>query len=58
VFVQPHSQVAWGGAVYNLTAIGACWIFVESIASLRRAEGRQPSVVEHVATSHADSAIA
>jgi uncharacterized membrane protein len=29
VFVQPHNQVAWGGAVYNLTAIGACWIFAE-----------------------------
>jgi uncharacterized membrane protein YphA (DoxX/SURF4 family) len=58
VFVQPHSQVAWGGAVYNLTAIGACWIFVESVASRRQAEGRQTSVAEHVATSHPDSAIA
>jgi uncharacterized membrane protein len=29
VFVQPRNQVAWGGAVYNLTAIGACWIFAE-----------------------------
>jgi uncharacterized membrane protein YphA (DoxX/SURF4 family) len=58
VFVQPHNQVAWGGAVYNLTAIGACWIFVESVASRRQAEGKQTSVAEHVATSHPDSAIA
>lgn len=36
VFVQPHNQVAWGGAVYNLTAIGACWIFVESVAERRQ----------------------
>ena len=58
VFVHPHNQVAWGGAVYNLTAIGACWIFVESVASRRQADQRQTSVAEHVATSHPDSAIA
>jgi uncharacterized membrane protein YphA (DoxX/SURF4 family) len=57
VFGQPHNQVAWGGAVYNLTAIGACWIFVESVAS-RQADQRQTSVAESVATSHPDSAIA
>lgn len=33
VFMQPHNQVAWGGAIYNLTAIGAYWIFVEFIAT-------------------------
>jgi uncharacterized membrane protein YphA (DoxX/SURF4 family) len=33
VFMNPHSQQAWGGAVYNLTAIGACWIFAELFAS-------------------------
>jgi uncharacterized membrane protein YphA (DoxX/SURF4 family) len=58
VFVQPHNQVAWGGAMYNLTAIGACWIFVESVASRRQADGRQTSVAGHVTTSHPDSAIA
>ena len=57
VFVQPHNQVAWGGAVYNLAAIGACWIFAESVAS-RLESRRQTSVVGHVATSHPDSAIA
>jgi uncharacterized membrane protein YphA (DoxX/SURF4 family) len=58
VFVQPHNQGAWGGAVYNLTAIGACWIFVESVASRRQADERQIGVAGHAATSHADSAIA
>jgi uncharacterized membrane protein len=29
VFSQPHSQSAWGGAIYNLTAIGACLAFSE-----------------------------
>jgi uncharacterized membrane protein YphA (DoxX/SURF4 family) len=58
VFAQPHNQVAWGGAMYNLTAIGACWIFVESLASRRQADQRQVDVAGHVATSHPDSAIA
>ena len=58
VFVQPHNQVAWGGALYNLVAIGACWIFVESVASCRQADQTQTSVAGHVATSQPDSAIA
>lgn len=58
VFVQPHNQGAWGGAVYNLTAIGACWIFVESVASGRQTDGRQIGVAGDVAKSHPDSAIA
>jgi uncharacterized membrane protein len=58
VFVRPHSQAAWGGALYNLVAIGACWIFVESVERRRLADGRQTSVAGHVATSHPDSAIA
>jgi hypothetical protein len=29
VFIRPRSQVAWGGAVYNLTAIGAYWLFAQ-----------------------------
>ena len=58
VFVRPHNQVAWGGAMYNLAAIGACWIFVESVASRRQADQRQIGVAGHFATSHADSAIA
>jgi uncharacterized membrane protein len=57
VFAQPHNQVAWGGAAYNLVAIAACWIFVESVASRRQADQKQTSVAGHVATSHPDSVI-
>ena len=57
VVVQPHNQGAWGGAVYNLTAIGACWIFVESAASRRQADQRQTSVAGNAATSRPDSVI-
>jgi uncharacterized membrane protein YphA (DoxX/SURF4 family) len=32
VFAHPRSQGAWGGAVYNLTAIGVCWIFAEFVS--------------------------
>jgi uncharacterized membrane protein YphA (DoxX/SURF4 family) len=35
-FVHPHNHVAWGSNAYNLAAIGAVWIFAESIATLRR----------------------
>lgn len=51
VFVQPHSQVAWGGAVYNLTAIGACWVFAEFVASRRQVDRREKPVAEQVAAS-------
>ena len=44
VFAQVHSQPAWGGAVYNLTAMGACWIFVK-LALTRRQENVRASVV-------------
>jgi uncharacterized membrane protein YphA (DoxX/SURF4 family) len=32
VFAHPRSQGAWGGAVYNLTAIGVCWVFAEFVS--------------------------
>jgi uncharacterized membrane protein len=51
VIVQPHSQQAWGGAVYNLTAMGACWIFAEFVASRRQADRKQMPVAEQVATT-------
>jgi len=57
VFAQPHNQIAWGGAVYNLTAIGACWIYVESAASRRQADQRQTSVAGNAATARPDSVI-
>jgi uncharacterized membrane protein YphA (DoxX/SURF4 family) len=57
VFAQPHNQIAWGGAVYNLTAMGACWIFLESAASRRQEDQKQTSVAGNVATVHPDSVI-
>jgi uncharacterized membrane protein YphA (DoxX/SURF4 family) len=57
VFAQPHNQGAWGGALYNVTAIGACWIFVETVAGRREAEQTQIGAGD-VATRQPDSAIA
>src|SRR3954447_14876993 len=37
---RPHDHVAWGSNAYNLAAVGAAWIFAESIASRR--EGAEP----------------
>jgi uncharacterized membrane protein len=58
VFIRPHSQEAWGGALYNLTAIGACWIFAEFVASRDQAEGRETGVHRYAATSLPDSVVA
>jgi uncharacterized membrane protein len=58
VFMHPHSQVAWGGAVYNLTAIGAYWIFVEFVASIRQRDREEISVAAQIATSHPGSVVA
>jgi hypothetical protein len=33
IFIRLHNEVTWGAAVYNVTAIGACWIFAEFLAS-------------------------
>jgi uncharacterized membrane protein YphA (DoxX/SURF4 family) len=33
ILVMPHDHVAWGANAYNLAAVGAVWIFAESIAS-------------------------
>jgi uncharacterized membrane protein len=33
VFMRLHDQPTWGAAVYNLPAIGACWIFAEFVAA-------------------------
>lgn len=33
---SPHDHTAWGGNAYNLTAVGAVWIFVTEIAERRR----------------------
>jgi uncharacterized membrane protein len=56
VFVRPHTQEAWGGAVYNLTAIGVCWIFAEFAAGRRLAD--QGEAAGYIPTSHRDSIVA
>ena len=33
IFMRLHDQPTWGAAVYNVTAIGACWIFAEFLIS-------------------------
>jgi len=33
ILIRAHNQATWGAAVYNLAAIGACWIFAEFLAS-------------------------
>jgi uncharacterized membrane protein len=44
IFIRLHDQRTWGAAVYNLTAIGACWIFAEFLASC--ADRRQTGSAE------------
>jgi hypothetical protein len=55
IFIRPHSQGAWGAAVYNLTAMGACWIFAEFLAS--RADRERIDVAGNVAVSHPDPVV-
>jgi uncharacterized membrane protein len=58
VFAQPHSQVAWGGAVYNVTALGACLIFSQFVISRRRTDQTKHDFATQSATRHRDSLIA
>jgi uncharacterized membrane protein YphA (DoxX/SURF4 family) len=57
VFMQPHSQAAWGGALYNLTAIGVCLIFAEFVAGRRQPDQPITSVSENMAVSCSSSVI-
>lgn len=50
VFAHPRSQGAWGGAVYNLTAIAACWTFAEFVGG-RLANRREVDLAEHFAAA-------
>lgn len=53
IFMRPHNQATWGAAVYNLVAIGACWIFAEFLI------GRGRTVpAENVAVSRPDQILA
>jgi uncharacterized membrane protein len=56
IFVRLHDQPTWGAAVYNLTAIGACWIFAEFLAS--RADRGRIGATRNVAISRPDPVVA
>jgi len=56
IFVRLHNQATWGGAVYNLPAIGACWIFAEFLAS--RADRERIGASDHLAISRPDAVAA
>ena len=56
VFVRLHNQATWGAAVYNLSAIGACWIFAEFVA--RRAARSRIVPAEDVTLARPDRVVA
>jgi uncharacterized membrane protein len=56
IFIRPHNQATWGAAVYNVAAIGACWIFAEFLAS--RADRKRIGPAENVTRSRTDSVVA
>ncbi|MGA7110179.1 MAG: hypothetical protein WBV28_22305 [Terracidiphilus sp.] len=56
ISIRLHNQATWGAAVYNLAAIGACWIFAEFVAS--HADGRRTGPAEKVAMSRPDPVVA
>jgi hypothetical protein len=56
IFVRLHNQAAWGAAVYNVAAIGACWIFAEFLAG--RADRRRIKPAENVDASRPDPVVA
>jgi uncharacterized membrane protein len=55
VFVRLHDEATWGAAIYNVTAIGACWIFAEFLTS--RADRRRTGSAENVAMSRPDASL-
>ena len=57
IFIRPHNQATWGGAVYNVTAIGACWIFAEFLAS-RTDRGRRTGTARNESMSHPNPVVA
>jgi hypothetical protein len=56
IFIRLHNQRTWGAAVYNLTAIGACWIFAEFLVS--RADRGRIGPAKDVAMSRPDPVVA
>lgn len=47
LFVRSHNQATWSAAVYNVAAIGACWMFAEFLSS--RAAQRRADPAKNVA---------
>jgi hypothetical protein len=56
IFIRLHDQRTWGAAVYNLAAIGACWIVAEFLAN--STDRRQIGSAENATMSHPDSVVA
>jgi uncharacterized membrane protein len=56
LFIRLHNQATWGAAVYNLTAIAACWIVAEFLVS--RANRERTDYVENVTESRPDRVVA
>ena len=56
IFIRLHNQRTWGAAVYNLAAIGACWIFAEFLAS--RTDRGRTGHAGNVAMSRPDPVVA
>jgi uncharacterized membrane protein len=56
ILIRLYNQPTWGAAVYNLTAIGACLIFAEFLAS--RADRGRISPAANVAMSCPDPVVA
>jgi uncharacterized membrane protein len=56
IFIRLHDLRTWGAAVYNVTSIGACWIFAEFLA--RRANRGQIGSTENAAMSRPDPVVA
>jgi hypothetical protein len=56
IFIRLHNEATWGAAVYNVTAIGACLIFAEFLAS--RADRGRIGSAGNVAMSRPDPVVA
>ena len=55
IFIRMHNQATWGAAVYNVSAIGACLIFAEFLAS--HADRERACLAENRTTSHPDRVV-
>ena len=56
IFIRLHNLPTWGAAVYNVTAIGACWIFAAFLLS--GADRKRIGHAESVALPRQDRVVA